>query len=259
MHTDAVQLSHEELLLVLALLKLPTPLALGPRPADGFEALGLGAALAAASSSLVARDLAYPGASLEQPPTPVPALAALASAVALAEGCLFLAERRGAERRTSHLSVQGSNLVLHTAPVPRIHRLARMADATVAITWLTEQISTPEAAHGPSVRAPVATLASALEALEAGHVATAEAQLAAAGVAESHAFVAAVGPQPTRFVLAAMRRLQAPVPVGRAALALCGPNATWWGASDPDLVELRPLGAKGLQRELHDLVGWMQE
>lgn len=258
MHTDAVQLSHEELLLVLGLLQLPTPLALGPRPADGYQALGLGAALGAAGASLVARDLATPPARDELPPNPVPALAALARAVALAEGCLFLAERRGAERRTAHLSAYSGTLVLHTCPVPRIHRLARLADRKAATAWLAASITTTEGAAAPTVRAPVATLASALEALEAGQVAAAQAQLEAAEVAASSEFIAAVGPQPSRFVLAAMRCLQEAVPVGRASIVLCGSQATWWGASDPDLVELRPLDAAALQSELDELVGWIQ-
>jgi hypothetical protein len=257
MCATAIQLSHEELLLVLGLLELPPPLALGPHPVDGYEALALGAALSAAGTSLVARELACPGATPGLPPIPAPALAMFARAVALAEGCLILAERRGPERQVAHLSRYGAELVLHTSPAPRVHRLAQLDDPGAATAWLTARIATTDRAGAPALHAPATALAGALDALEAGLPAAAQAQLVAAGVADAATFVAAVGPTPRRFALGVLRGLAGPAPEARGALALCGTAGLWWAESGPDWIGLTPLDLATLQAALTDLVTWM--
>jgi hypothetical protein len=255
MNHEAVQLSHEELLLALSLLGLPAPLALGPAPLAPQPGPALQGALAGALGSLAARDLLLPGADSASLPALAPGLAALLRTAALAERCVVLVERRGATRRTAHISAHEGALVLHTSPRPGVHRLEPLADAA---EWLVAAIRPrPSAGPLPALRASPEQLAAALDALDTAEPATALARLTAAGVphGEASAFVDAVGPTPGRFVLGSLAGLRAEAPSARGAFALAGAAGVWWAASGPgaDALDLTPVCPARLRREARAL------
>jgi hypothetical protein len=255
MHCEAVQLSHEELLVTLALLELPAPLALGPRPSAAYDPAALGAALAAALGGLAARGLvAGPAGSL---PAPVEPLASLARAAALADRCLVVAERRADGQSAAHLSAHGGSLVLHTSPAPRVHRLAPLADLGAAVGWLADTIGPAPDAPLPAVEAPAEALAGALDALAAGMPEAAVAILVAAGVPETAAgpFLAALGPCHVRLALGAVEGLRAESPSSAGALVVAGAGGAWWADAGPPGAPLclRPVGPAELRDELQGL------
>lgn len=256
----AIQLSHAELLLLLGLLGLPAPLALGPLPAAGHDA-GVREQLAGALVGLVARELVQLDANPSQAPVPVAHLDAILRTIALPSSCLVVAERRGELRRAAHLSAHAGALVLHTSPMPRVHRLEPIADAAAAGAQLAAMLGAPSAPIGLALSLPAEALASSIDAAEAGEDAAAHALLCAAGVpgAEAVAFLAALGNAPARFAIGALRGLRGERPEALGALAIRGAHGAWWSPTGHSGGPLRlaPVAPHELRRELDALLGWM--
>lgn len=258
MSTTSLQLSHAELLLTLALLDLPAPPALGPRPVAGCSPDALAVSLAAAAAALDARGLLSASDSPDARPAPVAPLAALLRSVALAEGCLVVAGRHGPQQLGAHLSARGDCLVLHTAPLPGLHQLESLSGAA-AHAWLAALVGdAPVAAPPPQLSVPAAALAATLDAIDADDDVAARGLLAGTGVdpAVAAAFVTAVGPRSTRLALGVARGLRRPVPRTRAALLLRGVAGVWWAPTAPNTTHLAlaPLDARGLRHKLGALL-----
>lgn len=260
MHSDAIQLSHEELLLVLGLLRLPPPLALGPQPAAGYDSATLNAALAGALSGLAARGLLRLGDDPYAAPAPDERLAALARVAAGGDRCLILAERRGSARRAAHLVALGGQLVLHSSPQPRVHRLASLSGASAA-AWLVAAMAPPEQVAGPPrLELSAKLLVAAMDAVEAGQGAVARASLLQGGVAPNTAeeLLAALGSTPARFALGALRGLRTGTTEARGALVIAGAQGVWWTWTLPDApLQLERVDQHGLHAHLNSVLAWL--
>lgn len=259
---QSIQLSHEELLLLLGALRLPLPLALGENPTAGHDERTLAAALAGAMSSLVARELLLAD-DPDADPRPAPELCALLTASALAEHCLLLTMRQGERRSATHYSLHQGRMVVHTSPRSGVHRLswadpgaplaAQLMAATAppaaapatapqaaapatASRALEAPTITPRAAAPPLSFAVDATpFAVALDALSGGQAQAALDILKTAGVAADLAdsFVVRAGPAPAHFAVVRLSELQGPHPRAESAMVLQGLNETWYVAEPP--------------------------
>src|SRR5262245_36534393 len=88
---QSIQLSHDEFLMLLGFLRLPLPLALGADPLEEYTDEALDAALASATTSLMARDYVLELPADGAPPKLLPDLEDLVGISALADGCLMAA------------------------------------------------------------------------------------------------------------------------------------------------------------------------
>lgn len=288
---DTVQLSHDELLLLLSLLRLPAPLALGDEPALGLSAAGLQLAMATAASSLAARDLLIQPASPAAPPAIAPDLADLVRAVAEADRCLALARIGASERGAEHITLNAGQAVRHSSPQIRVHRFERLPAEAIAAHVLarltddgrptsdeaavlpslvarpssqapTEARAAAGAPPGGGFTAPAEALSAALDALAHGAPATAQALLRDVAVPAEHAaaFIRRVGAGCVRHALAAFRDLRGS-PESRSALLIAGAGTLWQGAEAPDdpaLVLVQPITPAALTAQVTALIGWLR-
>jgi hypothetical protein len=261
----SLQLSRAEMLLLLGLLQLPLPLALGEYPADQ-DVAALGVALSAAASGLAARDLLTLSADPAAPPTPVPAVAALISDIALAEACLIQTTNVGGAPAVLHITRRGATYVAHSCPQPGVHRLERLADPAELIDQVVTALALPSdiADHtaGPAITLPAEPLAAALDALSAGDPAGARARLLTAGapLAVATALIAPPATGPVRHALVALRGLAAETPESDGALVLSGPTMAWLGAATPHdaaQITLKPAAQAAVQARITALVAWI--
>lgn len=280
-----IQLSHDELLLLLSLLRLPAPLALGDQPALGLSAAGLQLAMATAAGSLAARDLLIQPAHPAAPPEIAPDLAELVRTVADADRCLVLARIGAAERGAEHITLNAGQAVWHSSPQIRVHRferlpaeaitahvLARLVDADdrrpttdnrPATAGRSSVVGRPSSPTPPGgFTAPAAALSAALDALTHGAPTTAQALLRDVAVPAEHAagFIQLVGAGCTRHALAAIRDLRGE-PASRSALLITGAGTLWHGAAtpaDPDLILVRPITPAELRAQVLELIGWLR-
>lgn len=261
MQTDSFQLSHEELLVLLGMLGLPAPLALGPQPAAGYAPAGARALLVGALGSLVARGLVETGDSAASAPRIEPWLMRALRACALAEGCLIIAERRRTLRRTLHLSVAGDAMVLHSSPLPRVHRFETLATADAAGERLAAALGGVTGHAIAGLGAPAAALCAAMDAAEDDARPEASALLVGAGVPlrEAGPFLDALGRAPGRFAIGGVRRLRGAQPEAKGAVAICGSAGTWWGSTTPaaPLLRLVPADRAALRAELDAMFAWV--
>ena len=264
MHTP-LQFSRAELFVLLGLLELPLPLALGDYPADRDPA-GLGVALAAATASLAARELLLLPADPADAPTPIPALAALITDIALAEACLIHTCNRGGAPSAIHLTRRGAAYVAHSCPQPGVHRLERLPTRAALVERVTARLdlgaATMEPADLPAVTLPADVWAPALEAFCAGDVFTARAQLLAAGApsAAVQALCTPNAPAPARHALVALRDLSDAAPQAEGAFVFSGAPVAWLGvaaAHDAAAITLTPVAAPALYARVNTLVAWL--
>jgi hypothetical protein len=259
-----LQLSRAELLLLLGLLDLPTPLALGEYPADQ-DVAGLGVALAAATASLAARELLALPADPNAAPTPLPEVAALIADAALAEGCVIVTSSSAGNPTVRHVTRRAAAYVAHSCPLPGVHRLARLSDRRAAADQVLDGLTLARApwvageagAAGFALRAE--PLAAAFDILHSGDPAAAKARLIAAG-APPAAVQAICRPGTARHALVALRGLATAEPEAAGALLLAGPGGTWLGAAegdDPELLTLTPVGPAAVRERVEALAAWM--
>ncbi|WP_322512026.1 hypothetical protein [Chloroflexus sp.] len=259
----AFQISHAELLLLLGLLELPRPFALGqgtlpPRPA-------LEGALSAAVGSLAARNLLTLPQSSEGQPVPHTELASLLRTAALADSLLIVAS--GPPTRLGHISCAGDRFVFHSSPAPDVHRFEAIAGADqLADTMLA--LLAPASLNEADSPAPLLingeALLTAFNALQHNDLKMATWVLEQQGKPTelARAFVAAIGPQPARYALAAIRRIRQPQPEARGALLIAGQNGGWWAAPAPDrddCLALWPVGGNSLRQRVGELGAWICE
>ncbi len=256
---QAIQLSHEEFLLLLGVLRLPMPLALGEDPTVGYDQRSLGIALASAMSSLMARDLIQ-GDDPTTDPVPVPGVRELLATSALADRCLMVAARQGEQHSATHYSLRDGRTVVHTSPRAGVHR----------ITWV--EASEPLAAHVLTAIVPHVPTATplrftlnadafglALDAIGAGQLQSALGILKTAGVAADLAdsFVSRAGPTPTRYAIVCLRQLQSPQPLAESAIVVQGANETWYAtepANTPGQILIETVAPEALRTHLDVLI-----
>jgi hypothetical protein len=253
------QISHEELLLLSGLLRLPTPLALGSHPAAGYCQAGLHIALGAAASGLVARGFLSPPAHIGSPPTPEPGIAGALRSLAEAEGCLVVAGSRGAQHTVSQIGLRpGGEALLLSSPHPGAYRLCAAHGPAAVVDHVVAALPAPPAAPAAALHVPPAALIAALDAAPAGPAAaTMRLQTAGVPADEAAEFVRVLGRAPARHALVALRGPRAR-PEQRGVLAIIGVGAAWCADDERSAsVALRPLGPAGLRPQVADLVAWL--
>lgn len=117
------QLSQEELLLLLGLLRLPMPIALGEDPLGEYGDQTLGPVFSAALHGLFARGYLEQAESSTDEPRVVGEVEFLLRTSALAQGTLMISSRRGASRQAVHYSFRDSEVVFHSTPYEGVHYL----------------------------------------------------------------------------------------------------------------------------------------
>ncbi|OAN47441.1 hypothetical protein A6A03_10205 [Chloroflexus islandicus] len=259
----AFQISHAELLLLLGLLELPRPFALGQGTLPARPALE--GALSAAAGSLVARNLLVLPASPESPPTPHAALADMLRTVALADSLLIVAS--GPPTQLGHISRAGNRFVLHSSPAPDVHRFEALTGAD-QVTGTMLGMLAPANLREPERQTPLLlngeTLLTAFNALQHNdeHMAVWVLEQQGHPTTLARSFVTAIGPQPARYALAAIRHMRQPQPEARGALLIAGRNGGWWAvpASDrDDRLALWPVGGDSLRQRIGELGAWICE
>lgn len=262
---ESIQLSQDELLLILALLKLPPPLSLSTREAADYDAEGEPAALAGASGGLITRELLQPGATPADLPTPSPRVAELVSTVALAEATLIVASRRNGRHSLMHITLRPGSPVLHTSPRPRIHCLAALPGPEAVVNHVLSGLTAGNPSEQPlSFQLSGPVLDAALNAVGAGDPGAAVGHLRGDGVAEpiAAAFLRRAGPAPVRYALAALRDLREPQPVARSAVIIQGAAESWWGSpmgDGSDRLRLRGIDPATTRTNIAALVRWAME
>lgn len=257
---QAVQLSHDELLMVLGFTQLPMPLALGADPLAEYSDETLNAALASALASLMARDFVTELPADGAPATLQPELADLVSVSALADGCLMAAVQGEGEARNFHYSTRGAQAIVHSSPRERVHRLERLTDTAAIVDHLAGLIAPPAEPPAPlSFTVEAETLGEAVELAAAGKAEEAGGALRAAGVApEAAASLAGhLGGELVRIALVAARRLQSLEPQTESAALLRGDGAAWLVEDDrarPGLVQVSAVGDRALRERIGAMV-----
>lgn len=259
----AFQISHAELLLLLGLLELPRPFALGQGTLPARPALE--GALSAAAGSLMARNLLTLPPSPDSPPTPHATLADMLRTTALADSLLIVAS--GPPTRLGHISRAGDRFVLHSSPAPDVHRFEAITGAD-QVTGTMLALLAPMNLREPESQTPLLlngeTLLTAFNALQHNDEQIAIWAIEQQGhpAALARDFVTAIGPQPARYALAAIRHIRQPQPEARGALLIAGRNGGWWAipASErDDHLALWPVGGDSLRQRVGELGAWICE
>lgn len=259
---NSIQLSHEEFLLLLGLLHLPMPLALGEDPTAGYTEETLNAALLSAMSSLVARGYLKTLPSEGTAPALDPDVQALLSASALAESCMMVAVQQGDLSRSMHYSRRGDQVVAHTGPQAGVHRLTALNDPYEISDQLLADI-VPLPMHNPqSFTVNAEALGRAVDAASIGQLAAATSALVTAGVAAEQAdsFAHQLGQSPTRYALVIVRNLQSAQPSAESAVVLQGLEGLWYAQEVPqrsDDVVIGAISADTLRGRLGELINRM--
>lgn len=255
---QSVQLSHEELLLLLGVLRLPMPLALGERPTAGHDERTLGVALASAMSSLKARALILDDGP-DADPRPAPELCELVATSALAERCLLLAGRRGDQHSATHYSRRQGRTVVHSSPRLGVHRLGWLAGDEPLADRLVAAVAPRRSAAAPlDFALDAGAFRLALDALASGQTEAAVAILRGAGAPEGMAegFAGRAGPDLASFAILSLSGLQAPRPAAESALVVRGAHETWYVADladAPGRVRVETVSPEALTARLHAL------
>ncbi|ACL25345.1 hypothetical protein [Chloroflexus aggregans] len=261
--TSIFQINHAELLLLLGLLELPRPFSLGQGTLP--ERPLLEGMLNTAMSSLAARDLLTLSPESEEPPLPHPELATLLRTVALADSLLIVAS--GPPTRLGHISRFGQRFVLHSSPLPDVHRFQAISDAKQVTDTMLDLLA-PANFREPDNETPVLLNGEAvLTAFNALHhndlqMAVWALQKHGSSPAIAHTLVETIGPKPSRYALAAIRHMRQPQPEARGALVIAGRYGGWWAAPAPehaDLMALWPVGVKGLRSRVDEFGAWICE
>jgi hypothetical protein len=258
----AVQLSHDEFLTLLGLLRLPLPIALGDDPLEEYADDTLDAALASAMSSLMAREYVLELPSDTTPTHIQPELADLVAASALADSCL-MAAANDESQHTMHYSVRNQRAIVHSSPHERVHRLAWLGGPETIVYHVLATIGPHDncaAALAFSVAADA--LGEAVDLANAGQPAAAHDTLLAADVpaAESAAFGERLGTQIARYALVAVRNLQGAHPLADSVVILHGMHEDWYVEDDAtraDHVRVSAVDRGALHSKLADLVTTM--
>lgn len=251
-----VRLSHEELLLLLGLLRLPPPLALGSAPVAGYTAATLSAALRSALGGLVARGLvsASPGTQ----PLADPALHPPLAAIAQPDAALLLTVRAPVAAWSVHYTWRDRQCYRLSSPVPRVHELVPLDAAAAVVADLLDRIGpAPVVAATPVWQVDAAALRQAVDAAVAGSPHPGQSLAAAGCRGAADAFTTHFGPATVRFALAALRDLARGHASGRGIVLLRGMGVLWRVAEapgQPALVEVGPVAAAGLRAALAGLV-----
>lgn len=255
---QSVQLSQEELLLLLGVLRLPMPLALGENPTAGHDERSLGVALAGAMSSLMARELIL-GDDPNADPRPAPGVQDLLETSALAERCLLLAARRGENHTATHFSLRRGRAVVHTSPRPGVHRVGWVEGDEPYAARLVAAIVPQEPAAPPLRFALSADAFSlALDALSGGQAASALGILRSAGMPAdlAESFIGRAGSAPAQYAIVCLSQLQSARPVSASAMVVQGVSETWYvtdHADTPNQVLVETVGPEALQARLDTL------
>jgi hypothetical protein len=227
----SVQLSHDELLLLLGILQLPMPMALGEHPMVGYTPQTLNTAMTSAVGSLTARGLLAPPNGVSTRPQLESGLQEIVISLAQADSCLGVIAVLNSSGYEKYYTVNGAEVVAHTKPYERVHRLERLASTETIIEQLIAMIEPHQPSSTPvSFLVSVEVLNTALDAAAEGDLHTAHAKLAAAGLPSTVAdiFVRQLGGEFARYAVAAFRGLQNAEPIAQTAAVIHGSQETWY-------------------------------
>jgi hypothetical protein len=256
------QISQAELLLLLGILQLPLPLALGDYAVE-HDVSNLGAALAAAAGSLAARELLHISAD-GSPPHIDPELATLVTVIAQAEACLIHTATGGDLPRVQYLCRMEALYVAHSCPRPGIHRLSRLVDQAALLDLALTDVTLPETPLPDELGLTMHAepLTAAFDALSAGDLSAARARLLAAGApARSVHALSLASAQPfTRHAFVALQSLDSSAPQADSALLVVRAPHAWLGSTAPhapDMIALTPVDSSAIQARVAALAAWM--
>jgi hypothetical protein len=261
---QAVQVSHDELLMLLGFLRLPMPLALGTDPMEEYTDETLNAALSSALTSLMARDYLIELPTDTTPPKLLPQLEHLIRLSAQAESCLMVALRTDAHAKTIHYSLRGTQAMVHTSPRERVHRLEPLASPTAIVDHLAAVLEPPPTLPEPlTFTVSAEALGAAVDQANAGQVQEAQATLHAAGAPESvtMAFAHQMRPPITRAALVALRNVGRRQPLAESVVILRSATSLWYAADDAtesEDITISAVDMAGLHARLATLVATMQ-
>jgi hypothetical protein len=253
---QSVQLSHEELLMLLGMLRLPMPLALGEDPTEGYTEASLNAALVGALGGLMARGYVLQAPVETDEPKLIDGLANLISVSALAEGCLMLTARQGDLNHTTHYVIRDGQFASHSSPIERVHRLEWLGSSDAIIDRLVTTVMPQNTVDAPlSFNVDAEALSMAVEAAAAGQSDAAQANLLRAGVdnASATAFVSRMGPAVVRYALVSFRDLLCPQPIAQSSVIIQGNAETWYAEAikpDSDQIAVQSIDTEGLRTRL---------
>ncbi len=258
-----VQLSHDEFLLLLGILRLPVPFAFGEDPTAAYTEEALEVSFVSAMSSLVAREFVRPPLADSPEPNVAPGVAELVSDSALADGCLIVAVEYDDLSSVAYYYWRAGMVIAHTSPADRVHRLERLMAGRVVREQLLTLIAPFDTDADPQpFDADHETLESAIRLASSGHTQDARNTLTGIGAPASAAeSLAQQLSGPVRRVnLLSATDMQADQPRVDAVTVLQGTGGTWYVRElpgQPGLVQVRSIGAAAIEAELASLVNRM--
>jgi hypothetical protein len=261
-----LRISHEELLLLLGVARLPMPLALGNSALDGYTEASLSPALASAGGSLIARGLLIPpGPRGRSQPEIVVEVESLLADIALAESCLMVVAGAGDEARSMVYTARGDAVVRHTRPLERVHHLERLADAAAIVAQLQQLITAPAPSGEPlDFAAQADVLMMAVDAVAAGRSQNARSILLMGDVSPAtvEAFLERAGNELAQHTLLLFHKIQTDSPAVDNLIVLRGHAEAWLVEKADETDEgartrVRTLDEAALRARLQQLVDAM--
>lgn len=258
---QSVQIGYFEYLLLLGFLHLPMPLALGANPTEGTERNDLRVALAAASESLLARELVLSLPTTDSPATLDPGLARLVRASSLAESLIVASSATGEQRRTWHYTFTDDTVVVHSSPHPRVHRL-ELVNTTEGVVDHLLAVINPHQAPDRSQILPMVDaglLGRALGLVEQQQWQSAIDTLLDASVPKNIAVTIrdSLGTAPARYALVGVSNWRGTRPRATTGLIVRGAEETWYLEDHPsqdDSVTITTADTNKIATRLHQLV-----
>jgi hypothetical protein len=260
----SIQLSHDEFLMLLGFLRLPMPMALGTNPLEGYTDETLDAALASATTSLMARDYVLELPTDTTPAKLLPEVEDLITVSAMADSCLMIAAHKDEEQTTAHYSVRGGKAIVHTSPHEGVHRLERLPGPEAIVDHLVAAIEPhPTCTDSLTFTVAAEALGEAVDLATAGQPDAAAEALLDAGLPATavDAFRSRMGSDIARYALVAVRELQSVHPLADSVVVLHGAQEDWYAEDDEtreDSVRVTAVEADALRGRLAALMVPMQ-
>lgn len=258
---QSVQLGYFEYLLLLGFLRLPIPLALGANPTESADRRDLSVALAAASESLLARELVTALPSTDSPAKIEPALVSLVQTSALAEHLIVASSAIGQSRNTWHYSFTSDRTVVHSSPHPRVHKLELIRAPNEVVDHLCSTIK-PHDEVGASRVMPLVDAGALGQALELLGQQQWQSAIDTLLDAQMPAEIASdvrrtLGGAPARYALVGLSKWRGPRPDASTALIMRGEMETWYmedSAGQEGAVDIVTTGTNSLVNRLAHFV-----
>ncbi|GAA5531255.1 hypothetical protein [Herpetosiphon gulosus] len=222
-----LQISQEEYLACIGLLRLPIPLGLGEDPSAGYTEELLNIVLMVAMGSLSAHNIVDQQAEVM---VIHPEYSDLLSIPSLADSCLLVNGIDHEKNTTGYYYFHNQQIVFHSSPKDRVHRLEYQSSLTQVINHCVNVLSpTSTHNHATQFRIHANDLSSVLEAISVGQTQTAVSILRRSGMAHDSLafFLDSLGLNPQRYAFVRFKGLQSPEPNVKSFVVFQGLGETW--------------------------------